>query len=126
MMKKQQKTKRGNVEKRKRNKKLREKRSSFVYSEDTGHFMYTLRSFCAWTSFIFPSGGAHTRGNLSEVLCLKQCALATLLLLLLHRWVEDGADSLIKDLLETLLCKGRAFEVLVGVDLLSLGHTILV
>jgi len=57
---------------------------------------------------------------------LKECALATLLLLLLHRRIEDSTNSLIEDLLETLLCKGGALEILVSADLLCLGHTILV
>ena len=57
---------------------------------------------------------------------LEERALATLLLLLLHRGVEDSADGLIKDLLETLLCERRALEVLVRVDLLGLCCALLV
>jgi len=33
-------------------------------------------------------------------------------------WAEDSADGLVKDVLETLLCEGRALEVLDGVDFL--------
>jgi len=51
----------------------------------------------------------------------EECALALALAAGLgDRGVEDSADGLIKDDLETLLGEGRALEVLVGVDLAGL------
>jgi hypothetical protein len=53
-------------------------------------------------------------------------ALGALLLLLLHRRVENRANCLVKDLFEALLRERRTFEILVCIDLLCLGHAVLV
>lgn len=69
-------------------------------------------------------GDEKSAGKPEALLCLQKRALLLLALLGVFRR-EDGADSLVEDLHETLLSGGRALKVLDSADLGSLGLSLL-